>query len=74
MMDSDLLQERFNKDIWTTIEGEPIPVKEMTDSHLMNSLKMINRKGDNCVYGYGAQWFPKLKEERIRREHASRLQ
>jgi hypothetical protein len=34
---------------WITKEGEEIPYKELTDSHLMNILKFIKRKAAEGV-------------------------
>jgi len=70
---SETLQQRFDQDIWTTLDGEALHISKMTDTHLINTLNMINRKGADCAYGFGGEWFPKLKQERIRRQHADRL-
>ena len=33
------------KGYWRTKEGVTMPIKEMTDSHLNNAIKMLERKG-----------------------------
>jgi len=41
---------------WTTKEGETIKIKDMTDGHLMNTIRYIKRKakeGLKVVYCYG---------------------
>ena len=35
-----------NKWIWTTKDGVDVPVRKMTDSHLLNTFRMLYRKGD----------------------------
>jgi len=47
---SDLLLERFLRLresgdlVWTTREGKRVPVKEMTDKHLQNTINMLLRQ------------------------------
>lgn len=33
--------------IWTTRDGTKIPVRDMTDSHLLNTIRMLRRSGAN---------------------------
>jgi len=35
----------IDKNIWITREGEKILISEMKDSHLINTFKMLKRKG-----------------------------
>ena len=38
------------KDTWVTRTGERIPVREMTDSHLVNTIRMLRRQSDKYTY------------------------
>lgn len=39
------LRARNNGDIvWTTKEGNQVPIKNMTDTHLVNTINMLERK------------------------------
>lgn len=35
-----------NKWVWTTKDGVDIPVRKMTDNHLLNTFRMLYKKGD----------------------------
>lgn len=35
-----------NKRVWTTKDGVDIPVRKMTDTHILNTFRMLYRKGD----------------------------
>lgn len=35
-----------NKWVWTTKDGVDIPVRKMTDTHILNTFRMLYRKGD----------------------------
>ena len=37
--------------IWITGDGREIPVREMTNAHLVNSIRMIQRGGSGCFHG-----------------------
>lgn len=43
----DLINERRSRDkrlVWITKNGETIPIREMSDSHLNNTINMLERK------------------------------
>lgn len=35
-----------SKVVWTTKEGKRIPISKMSDSHLLNTIKFLERKSD----------------------------
>lgn len=35
-----------NEIVWTTKKGEKIPINKMTDAHLINAIKMLEREVD----------------------------
>lgn len=52
---------------WITRDGREIPVREMSDSHLMNSIRMMMRGGSGCFYGMEGDVFEMLADEAERR-------
>jgi hypothetical protein len=36
-------------DVWITKDGRRIPVKEMSDEHIVNTIRMLRRKGGVTV-------------------------
>lgn len=52
-------------DIWTTVKGDHIPIKELTDNHLNNIVKMLEKNGD--------LWrFPNIQYEKERRSRTKK--
>lgn len=60
------IQHNYNAqfDIWTTRTGEKIPVKEMTDTHLLNTINMLNKNANE----YNEDWFDILVLEAHKRK------
>ena len=51
LMNELWLRRRFNGDIvWITQKGKVIPIKDMEDSHLVNTINMINREYDEMEH------------------------
>ena len=48
---------------WITKDGRKIPVSEMTDSHLLNSLRMLLRGGNGCFEGMSGDAIEMLADE-----------
>jgi len=38
----------MTKKLWTTADGERIKIRDMTDSHLMNAIRYLDRKLDEA--------------------------
>ncbi len=60
--------QRFNKDIWTTVDGDQIPLTKLGDEHLLSVLEFCHKHSHLAAYGWGKQWIPKLEKEIKRRE------
>jgi len=53
--------------IWITRDGREIPVREMTDAHLVNSLRMMRRGGSGCFHGLRDEAMEMLAAEAAKR-------
>jgi len=45
------VKEKSIEQVWTTRTGAKIPVSELSDSHLLNILKMIHRQCVSPAFG-----------------------
>lgn len=52
--------------IWTTKDGRRIPVRDMTTSHILNTIAYIKRNWDTDIY---QPWIDVFEEELERRNH-----
>ena len=43
-------RKKPTKTIWVTKDGQPIHVKDMTDSHLVNTIRFLKRSSLNELY------------------------
>ena len=53
--------------IWLTRDGREVPVREMTDSHLANSIRMMHRGGSGLFEGMAGDALEMLLDEARRR-------
>lgn len=60
---NDVLQHRFERNVWTCRDGTTLSLYAMTPKHLNNAIKHIERSGDDSVFGFGGQWLDKLYTE-----------
>lgn len=51
--------------IHTTKDGEKVPIGEMSDSHLLNTINMYNKEIKNCVFGDDAKDFEEVVNFKI---------
>lgn len=54
--------------VWVTARGERIPIKDMSDGHLNNTIRMLERRG--WTTGRGAVLYPQYP--RLLREREAR--
>lgn len=59
------IEDEASLGIWTTKDGERIPVKDMSMSHIMNALKYIQRVDTTDMY---LPWVKVFEAEVTRRE------
>lgn len=71
--------EKSTGPVWKTADGTIIPMRQMTDSHLANSIAFLERQGvRKATYGglhydaWSRKWLPKLKELRAEKERRDR--
>lgn len=57
--------------LWLTRDGRVIPVREMTDRHLANSINMLRRGGEGCFGWLAGDALEMLVEESERRKVVS---
>ena len=60
------MEHEANKGIWTTASGEEIHVSEMETSHIVNTIKYLERKDFKDLY---LSWIEMLKKELDRRKN-----
>lgn len=53
--------------VWLTRDGREVPVREMTDSHLANSIRMMQRGGSGLFEGMAGDALEMLLDEARRR-------
>lgn len=58
--------------LWLTRDGRVIPVREMTDGHLANSINMLRRGGEGCFGRLAGDALGMLVEESERRKAVKR--
>lgn len=61
---SKLMQDRFKKHIWTDVNGVLYKITVLTDAHLQNIIKLIQKDPDEIINGYKAKdWLPMMLAE-----------
>ena len=59
------IEEEAKLKIWTTKDGTKIPVRDMADSHIQNTINLIKRRDK---YDYYLPWLKVFEEELKDRE------
>ena len=62
-----IAENRFDKDRWTMRNGDTIVVKEMSTSHLQNTVAFLKLKPKDHCLGRRDGWIEKFIEELTRR-------
>ncbi len=52
-----LRQRNAGNILWTTKEGKNIPINEMTDEHLTNTIKMLRREKDSKYLSFLEEYY-----------------
>ena len=52
--------EKQKEFIHTTKDGEKIPLSEMSDSHLLNTINMYNKQIKNCAFNDAIEDFEEV--------------
>jgi hypothetical protein len=61
---SEDMQDRYKKHIWTDVNGVLHKVTVLTDAHLQNIIKLIQKDPDEIINGYKAKdWLPMMLAE-----------
>lgn len=58
------IEQEAKEGIWTTKDGRRIPITEMSDRHIENTIRMLERNDTMDVY---YPWVVRLKKELERR-------
>ena len=58
--------------VWMTRDGRDVPIREMTDAHLANSIRMLRRGGEGCFGRLAEDALEMLVEEAERRKAVKR--
>lgn len=62
-----MAEHAIENGIWITGDGREIPVREMTNAHLVNSLRMMRRGGSGCFHGLRDEAMEMLTAEAAKR-------
>jgi hypothetical protein len=53
--------------IWQTVEGKLIPIKSMTDNHLMHTINLIDKKAEDADSDWRPTVYYRMQEEAFNR-------
>lgn len=60
-------EQALAKQAWITKDGREIPLRDMSDGHLANCIRMMIRGGSGCFYGMAGDALEMLTDEASRR-------
>lgn len=63
----DIADKRFNENQWTMRNGDTIVIKEMSTSHLQNTIAFLKLKPRDHCLGRRDEWIEKFIEELTQR-------